>query len=292
MIDPTTNTVSKTMPVGRLASGVAASGRFVWVTNAGDRSVWRVTPSSGAVLKLRAQGTPTDVSLTQGQAVVANGPEGSVDEFDAESGASDGVTQLTAGSAEAIVLSNSAPNAWFGAPNDRRVGAIAGEVIPTGAPTVDVKIPQNRRNLLTSYTHFNGLAVSGRDLWIAGDPFGRVVWRVDIPTRRIVATIPVPGIPAAIAADAGGAWLTTLLDDTVLRIDARDNQVAARIPVPRGAYAIDADDRSAWVIGALDRTLSRIDRATNRVASSIKLDKTPIDVAVDADGVWVVEGNR
>jgi streptogramin lyase len=51
-IDPQTNKVTKTMPVGRKASGVAAAGDFVWVTNAGDGTVWRIDPKTGTTLKV------------------------------------------------------------------------------------------------------------------------------------------------------------------------------------------------------------------------------------------------
>ena len=51
-IDPRTNNVTETMPVGRLAGGVAADARYVWVTSAGNGTVWRIDPKTKRVLKL------------------------------------------------------------------------------------------------------------------------------------------------------------------------------------------------------------------------------------------------
>src|SRR5262249_53712384 len=75
-IDPKTNRVTQTIPVGRKASGVAADGRFVWVANAGDGTVWRIDSETSRVLKIAVHATPTGIAVAGGYAVTANGPEG------------------------------------------------------------------------------------------------------------------------------------------------------------------------------------------------------------------------
>jgi len=290
-IDAKTNEVVDTMPVGRKASAVSVGDGFVWVANSGDGTVWRITPGSGLVLKLPVHATPTDIAVTRGQALVVNGPQGSVEAFDARTGVSSGVTQLTAPGPGAVLVSSSGKDVWFGAPNDQRIGNASGEIVPTG-PTVGVRIAPDRRSLLASYRAFNGLAVGLGAVWVTGDPFGRYVWRVDRGTREVVATIPIPSVPYAIATGAESVWVTSLLDDKVFRIDPESNRVTTAIAVPRGAYSIAIDAGAVWVIGSLDRTLTRIDPATNRVTAQIPLGNTPIDVAADGDDVWVVEGAR
>ena len=86
-IDPQTNKVAETMPVGRLAGSVAADSRYVWVTSTGDGTVWRIDAKTGSVLKLAAHGTPTAVALGGGKAILADAPEHKIVSLDAATGA-------------------------------------------------------------------------------------------------------------------------------------------------------------------------------------------------------------
>ena len=257
-IDPQTNQVVDTMPVGRKASAVAVGAGYVWVTSTDDGSVWRITPSSGKVLKLAVNATPTDVAVTGGRVVVANGPDGKVAVFDASTGAGQGVTQLTAAGAGSLQLSGGSGGLWFGAPHDHTVGNVAADVLPNGLPPEDVLVAPDGSSYLRSYRSFDGLSVGEGAVWVAGDAFGRTVWRVDPATAKVVATIPLPFVPMAIAAGGRGVWVTSLLDDTVSRIDPTTNRVVRTIPGPRGAYAIAADAAGVWVTGSLDDTVTRI----------------------------------
>ncbi len=146
------------------------------------------------------------------------------------------------------------------------------------------------RAILRSYQSFDGLSVGEGAVWVAGDAFGRTVWKVDPATAKVVATLPLPFIPMAIAAGAGGVWVTSLLDDMVSRIDPATNRITETIPGPRGAYC-DRGRTTAgvWVIGSLDRTVIHINPKTNRIAAKVVLDGRPIDVAADGREIWVIE---
>jgi YVTN family beta-propeller protein len=289
-IDPQTNEVVHATPVGRAATAVATGAGYVWVTSASDSSVWRITPSSGKVLKLAVNATPTDVGVTGGHVVVANGADGKVTVFDASTGASEGTAQLTATGPGSLQLSGGSGGLWFGAPYDHTVGNAAADVLPNVLPNQDVLVAPDGSSYLRSYRSFDGLAVGEGAVWVAGDAFGRTVWRVDPAITKVVATIPLPFVPMAIAAGGGGVWVTSLLDDTVSRIDPATNRIATTIPGPRGAYAIAANGAGVWVTGSLDNTLTRIDPRTNRVAARIALEGSPTDVASDGQDVWVIEG--
>ena len=107
-IDPRTNKVVDTMPVGRLAGSVAADSRYVWVTSTGDGTVWRIDAKTGSVLKLAAHGTPTAVALGGGKAILADAPEHKIVSLDAATGAA---SRLSPRSAVAFGATSQSPRA-------------------------------------------------------------------------------------------------------------------------------------------------------------------------------------
>ena len=67
-------------------NGIAAGGGFVWVTNAGDGTVWRIDAKTHAVLKIPVAGSPTGVAADPDLVLVANGPEHSLTSIDPATG--------------------------------------------------------------------------------------------------------------------------------------------------------------------------------------------------------------
>ena len=122
-IDPKTNRVTETMPVGRKASGVAAAGRFVWVTNAGDGTIWRIDPKTAEVLKVAARGTPTGIAVGS-SALVADGPEHRLVTINPASGSVRYETALPGSAGPSLQVATGEAGAWFARPRraDRRQG--------------------------------------------------------------------------------------------------------------------------------------------------------------------------
>ena len=155
-----------------------------------------------------------------------------------------------------------------------------------------VRIPPNRTSLVSSYEAFDGLAVGEGSVWVAGDAFGRTVWRVDPTAGRVVATIPLPFVPKSIAVGEGAVWVTSLLDDTVSRIDPATNRITATIHVGRGVDGIAVGEGAVWVTSSIDDTVTRIDPKTNKVVARVRLDSTPGRIAAGAGGVWVTASKQ
>jgi hypothetical protein len=86
-IDPSTNSVTETMPVGRLAGGVAADARYVWVTSAGGGTVWRIDPKTKRVLKTPGAGHADGDRGERGTAILADAPEHKIVSLDEATGA-------------------------------------------------------------------------------------------------------------------------------------------------------------------------------------------------------------
>jgi streptogramin lyase len=288
-IDPTTNAVTETMSVGRKASGVAADGRYVWVSNAGDGTVWRIDPARKKVLKINAHGTPTDVAVAGNFAVVADGPEGAVGAINARSGGYLGPMQITPTGTGAVLVAAGDGRIWYGSPAQGIVGPADGTILPAPVASPNVRIPPDNSSLQSAYLTFDGLAVGSGGAWVAGDSFGRTAWHVDERSKRLVAAVPLGFVPAAVTAGDGAAWVTSLLGDTISRLDPVTNRITRTIRVGRGPYSAAAGDGAVWVTGSIDKTLTRIDPKTNRVVATIALHASPIDVAVEAKAVWVIE---
>jgi branched-chain amino acid transport system substrate-binding protein len=286
-IDPATNRVTEAMPVGRVAGGVAAGGRYVWVTNAGDGTVWRIDRRTLGVLKLSAHGTPTTVAVAGGQALVADTAQHQIAAFDAAGGSLRYAPVLSGATYGELRVAAGDQGAWYGDPIAGIVGKIDDTLLVSGSPSVQVAIPPDNANLTTPYEDFDGIAVGEGAVWVAGDPFGRTVWRVNPGTGRVANTIRLPFIPAAIAAGDGAVWVTSLLGDTLSRIDPATNQIVSTIRVGRGPDAIATGDGAVWVTAAIDDSLWRIDPRTNRVVAIVGLGGSPRAVAVGAGGVWV-----
>jgi YVTN family beta-propeller protein len=289
-IDPRTNNVTETMPVGRLAGGVAADARYVWVTSAGNGTVWRIDPKTKRVLKLSALGTPTGIAVSGGKAILADAPEHKIVSLDEATGAVEFVTPLGGYFWSDLQVAAGQEGVWFADPlSGGSTGLVEkiDDILASGSPSAQIAIRGDETALVSSYFFFDGLAAGDGALWLAGDAQERVVWRLDPKTHRVAARIRLPFIPKAIAAGRGAVWVTSLLGDTVSRIDPRTNRIVATIPVGRGPNSIAAADGVVWVTSAIDDALWRIDPRTNRVVARIPLAAVPRAVSVGAGGVWV-----
>ena len=200
-----------------------------------------------------------------------------------------------------------------------RAGRIVQDVHTTASAPVQVRLPGSAE----------GLAVGGGYLWVTSpsDSGGRdTVFRVDLRTRRVVASTPVgtlplfvgfgygsawvsnyrgnsvsvvrpgsagaetvglEGGPLGIAAGAGGVWVVSFGTRTLSRIDPETRRVVARVPVGAGPLAVAAGAGAVWVTNRDDRTVSRIDPRTDRVSGTIRLAASPWGIRVAHGRVWV-----
>jgi ABC-type branched-subunit amino acid transport system substrate-binding protein/streptogramin lyase len=282
-IDPATNRVTDTLSVGRNASGVAAHGRHVWVTSFADGNVWRVDARSHDAIQVPVRGSPIGVAAASGSVLVSDGPEHQLVWIDPTEGAVTLVTRL-AGDGIAAVAGGPG-GAWFADATEGVAGAVnPGVTLGEGRR---IAVPPDRSNLLSAYQGFDGVAVGLGSIWVAGDAFGRRLWRLDPVSGRTVAAIPLPLAPGAVAAGEGAVWVTSLLGDTVTRIDPATDRMVRTIRAGAGVNDVAVGEGSVWVTSAVDRAVTRIDPGTNRVVARTPVDEVPTSIAVGAGGVWV-----
>jgi branched-chain amino acid transport system substrate-binding protein len=171
---------------------------------------------------------------------------------------------------------------WFADPTGHMAGKLS-----LGNIAARIPVPPDRSSLTAAYEAFDGFAFGEGALWAAGDAFGRELWRLDPSSERVEATIPLPFVPAGVAAGQGAVWATSLLDDTVARIDPATNRIAASIPVGRGAGSLAVGNGAVWVVDSIDGTVSRIDPSTNQIVATIPVGTGPGDIAAGPGGIWV-----
>jgi YVTN family beta-propeller protein len=282
-IDPATNDVAATIPVGRNPSAVAVGENGVWVANRDDATVSRIDARTDrAVLVAKAHGAPVDIAVRPQRVVVANGPvEADLAIINAASGVQEDLFSMEQGRFFGAMSVAAADSGFWVATGDRRVGRLdilSGRLVD---PVVIPQPPAERSDAI-----FSGIAVGEGAVWVVGDPLEHTAWRIDLSTGELVATIPLPVAPKAVAVGAGGVWVTSQLDDTLSRIDPVTNRIATTIPVGKGPAGVAVGAGSIWVANAIDGTVSRVDPRSLRV-ETIDVDGHPDDVAVGAGAVWV-----
>ena len=132
----------------------------------------------------------------------------------------------------------------------------------------------------------NPMAIGYGAVW-TGRSYGAVA-RVDATSHEVTARISVGNDPSAIAAGAGGVWITDADDNTVTRLDpASAGAAIATISVGQGPTAVAAGEGAVWVANTQDDTVSRIDPRSSTVTHTIPVGRRPTGVAVGEGAVWV-----
>jgi DNA-binding SARP family transcriptional activator len=78
---------------------------------------------------------------------------------------------------------------------------------------------------------------------------------VDPAKNRLVDAVPLRTKPAAIGYGAGGLWVVTERDGTLLRIDPRAREVTKTIGLGKPAIALAISGRNVWVLAERGKTL-------------------------------------
>jgi YVTN family beta-propeller protein len=144
------------------------------------------------------------------------------------------------------------------------------------------------------------VSAAGDTVWVAccgqagsGSPTsgasgGRLL-RVDPHRKRVVADIHLPANPAAVAADATGAWVATA-DGQVLVVSRKRNRVVAAIDAggPLGfSQTIAVGASGVWLADPFDEQVVRIEPKSRRVMARVPAGAVTT-LAVAPDAVWAL----
>jgi len=249
-IDPASDTVTASIPVGASGSGpggVAVGAGAVWVPVAVPGALWGINPGTNKV----AFKIPLDGPLRGSISVSAS--------HDAVWVACCGESGATSGSASGGRLLRVDPRrkrvvADIALP--ARPVAVAADAAGAWVATAggQVLLVSERRNRVTATIDAGGplgfsqtIAVGAGGVWLA-DPFDEQVVRIDPRTRRVMARIPA-GAATTLAAAGDDVWALSSLG--LLRIDPARDRVAATASDPdlRRARLVAAGAGAVWTAG-------------------------------------------
>jgi YVTN family beta-propeller protein len=281
IIDPATNKVVGSVPVGAMPSAVAVGLRAVWVAN-DDKTLSRINLETHLVEKTIALGAiATGIAIGDTAVWVAHGYVGAVSRVAPEYNSVSSLVFLP--------INRSGHSARGSvAFADRFVWVAFGDssifrIDPTSMQFVGP---------FFAGTQPAAMQLALGSLWIVNAMDSNVT-RFDPTTKSArVAPLTVGRRPSSIAAGGGAVWVTDAADNAVSRIDAHalpstSNSVGATIPVGREPVGIAYGAGSAWVANRDDGTVSRIDPRTNRVIETIHVGNRPSAIAFGGGAVWV-----
>jgi YVTN family beta-propeller protein len=278
-IDPASNTLVQSTPVGSYPEHLVVDDGSVWVANAGDHTVSEIESSTGQVKTTKGlMGAPVALNVSRGVVWIAmshadqptsilrltgiaNESAVHVVELAKDPGLL--LPVLTSGSSGLWASLLAEPDTFVLSPG----GAIHRlDVLPAGCYPV-------------------GSGIAAATVWI-GCTDGRVV-RVDEATRRHVATTRVGTSLSDLAVGAGAVWATDTVEDVAWRVDAATGRATRTIPVGERPSGIAIGFGSVWVANRDSGTVSRIDPEANRVVATIRVGRDVTPIAAGDGRVWV-----
>jgi DNA-binding SARP family transcriptional activator/DNA-binding beta-propeller fold protein YncE len=284
-IDPKTNEIVSTVPVGRGAVALAAVGRNLWVANRTDDTLTRVdtrtheTRTFGGFafpISLAAQGPRVWVGSESSNEVVAiDGEIGSV------------LQRLPVDPGPAGFVSVGEGSLWVS--HGVFFPGLRPEA-PSAFSRVDVLARAVDTRRLRDGDSASWIAVGGGAAWISLTGPGQLL-RIDAldgAQRRIN----VGSGPLGLAVGFGDVWVTSTSDDAVRRVNAATGTVEDVIEVEDQPLAVAVGAGSVWIANHRDRSISRIDPATGEIVATIRMNLFPTAVHVAAGAVWVTSSTE
>jgi YVTN family beta-propeller protein len=275
VIDPHSDSVTASVPVGTRPGAITFGSGSVWVANQDDQTISRIDPGT-----LQTQGplfvpeVPTGLAASSNAIWVAGTrPDGvgafvsSIDPVFDELGRTENIGDVWGGTVRVAAQGDAVWVAPFG-------GLLARLAASTG------RIVQQ----LDPSSGGAAIALGDGAGWLT-DTEGDNVTRVD--PSGLVRPIPVGNGPAGIAFGDGGVWVADSLDNKVVRIDPNSRTVIATIPVGTSPSGVAVGVGSVWVANSGDGTVTRIDPRTDKVLGTIAVGGSPQSLTVAAGHVWV-----
>jgi YVTN family beta-propeller protein len=296
VIDPSSNGVVDSIPVGESPGPITFAGDALWVANLNDGTLSKVDPGSRNVTETVGLGEPgTSESLPPRLAGddddlwVATDCFRQLLRMDPEDGSVGQTLTLRGafGSRQfySCALTAAPGSVWIAADTPYQLVRVREAADEPASIAQRIPLPVAVRT---------GIALGAGSIWVSeranleGVATRRsAIRRVDAETGEVVETIPVDEGPEAIVFAYGSVWVVNGSEDSVLRIQPQTNAVVREIPVGKGPSAIAAGAGALWVANTGDGTVSRIDPATRSVTNTIELGHRPLGVLVHDDLVWV-----
>jgi YVTN family beta-propeller protein len=278
VIDPATNRVVATVPVGVRPGPVAYGEGAIWVGNLEDRSLSRIDPATQTLVRnIPLPATPDAVTVGAGAVWVVNGRLGTLYRVDPTL---NDVTDAPRLGDRAVLTAGAGADVGLG-----WVWAAFGDSTLARADPA----PPRAAGLGSTDTGPAAVVVAFDSVWVAnaGDA---TVQRFSPLTfeEGPIREVGVGSMPTGLAAGEGAIWVANTGNDYVTRIDAAGLGANALrlIPVGDGPTDVAIGNGVVWVANAAAGSISRIDPERNEVTDTIPIGN-PLGGMAVADGlVW------
>jgi DNA-binding SARP family transcriptional activator len=277
VLDPTSNELDASIPVGRAPNLVATAGGHVWVGNSRDRTVVDVDRRLGrtrATIPLDAPPVALLARRNEVWAITGTPAPGSALEL---------VRIERFG-----VIRKTATGTNFGTmPKQPLAVTASGLWTPGSSPaTLARRDPATLRVRATIELDATPQAVTGGEGAVWATTASNRLVKIDPVTNDVLEEVPTAGRPLDVTVAGDAVWFVSWRDDTVVRYDF--SRSATPIRVGDRPVALAAGFGSVWVVCSGDATVWRIDIQTNEVVGPWNLQASPEDIAAGAGFVWVV----
>ena len=275
VIDPATNRVVASIPVGSKPVAVAAGAGGIWVGDARDGTITRVDPETRKVVKTIGIGAPVvDLATGLGGVWGATGGFGEVVRIDPGVGAV--AQRIPLGDPEDPVVP-SVPSVGVG---DGRVWA----GVPEGLARIDPRSGEVVDTVDLDSTQALQMAVGGGAVWVT--TIANRAKRVEASSARPTAEFYAGGWVYPVTLGGGAAWVGGLRGIAELNPDTGGSlSSSAQVKLVTGiAYG----EGSLWLTNGDTADVVRLDPETGAVEATIPLGGRGDDLVVDHGLVWVV----
>ena len=255
-IDPSTNQVTATIPVGTFP--VRAIGGFgsVWVSDCGDGTVSRIDPTTNHVVATIATGIcPFDLGGVLDQSIWVVNADNHVSRIDPTTNAV--MATVTAHLSEC-------PPAKC---DFRGLTTSAGAVWVTTARTSLLRIDPATNQVTAEIklgpccSRLRGVAVGFGSVWAAVDGLGGVIARIDLNTLSVTALIPsIQGNPSELTIFDKQLWVGHDADphSIIEAIDPATNKTSAAVQVDDSAGSVVGGAGTVWTDSYIAMEVFRI----------------------------------
>ncbi|HTN22964.1 MAG TPA: BTAD domain-containing putative transcriptional regulator [Solirubrobacteraceae bacterium] len=285
-IDPGSNRIIATIPLGATPTSVSADADAVWALSADDQTIARVDARTKSVHVFGVGAVPTDLATGAGALWVGSGTTGPQ-----EVGVSnsrllrvDPDTQTVRAQIDLPAPRSQGPDSGPG-----QIVVHRGSVwtLNGGGQLSRVDARSGRVTATVKGLRARAIASDGPFIWAIATE-GATVVQVNARTATVRRRVALQASRLdAIAAAGGTAWVADASDGTLWRVDAGPTVISRTVDVGSGVDAVAVDGNAVWVTNSLRGTLVRVDPRRNAVAATVAVGNTPRDVAVGAGAVWV-----
>ena len=137
------------------------------------------------------------------------------------------------------------------------------------------------------------LATSDDSVWVVGGTTGKLLQRVDVGARDVVATVTMEDRASAVAVGDRYVWVASYDGRSITRVDPATNRVTGEpIRVQGGIADLAAFDEAVWATDFDRGAVVRLDEATGDVVAEVRVGGRPSGVAAAAGAVWVTDWER